>query len=143
MWLLQGCYNFLHGSNLNQGSLLNLFLHLCYFTKIHTPISKKVNLQTYLEIGMKFIFCLSNYWRWLSYNEISLLLFYKFFFNQFFNRNQHYKCFFCLFFLFFFPFDFLDLLWYLPIHYLPIHCLLSHNRQILLWCYNMALKIID
>jgi hypothetical protein len=43
--------------------------------------SKRVSSQTYLEIVMKFVSYLSNYWRWLSCNEIGLLLFYKFSFS--------------------------------------------------------------
>jgi hypothetical protein len=45
---------------LSQGSLLSLFLHLCYFTKIHTLVSKWVSSHTYFEIVVKFVSYLSN-----------------------------------------------------------------------------------
>jgi hypothetical protein len=55
LWLLQVCCNSPSCLHLNQGSLLNMFLHLCYFTKIHTLVSKKVSSQTCLEIVMKYV----------------------------------------------------------------------------------------
>jgi hypothetical protein len=79
LWLLQGCCNFPSGSHLSQGSLLSMFSHMCYWTKIHTHVSNRVSLHTYLEIVVKFVSYLSNYWGWPSYNEIDSFLFLSFF----------------------------------------------------------------
>ncbi len=88
--------------------------------KIHTPIFKRVNSQTCLEIVMKFVSYLFNCWRWPSCKEIGLLLFYKYFKNY----SKHDKCFFTCF---FFPFAFFDMFCDLL-----IHCFLSHNPRIFL-----------
>ncbi len=46
--------------------LLGLFLCGCCWTKIHTPISKRVSLHTHFEIVKKSISYLFNYWWWQS-----------------------------------------------------------------------------
>jgi len=78
-----------------------MLIHLCYFTKIHTLVSKKVSSQTCLEIVVKYVSWFFNYWRWPSCNEIGYLLFYKFSFDQSFNYSQHCKKNFCLSLMFF------------------------------------------
>ncbi len=73
--LLQGCCNFLSGLHSSLGSLLGLFLYRCCWTKVHTPIFRRVSLYTHLEIAVKSISYLFNCWGWPSYNEIGPLLF--------------------------------------------------------------------
>ncbi len=76
--LLHGCCNFPSSLRLNLGSLSGLFLCGYCWTKVHTLISRRVNLHTHLEILVEYISCLSNYWRWLSSNEIGYCCFTSF-----------------------------------------------------------------
>jgi hypothetical protein len=120
------------------GSLLGLFLYLYHWTKAHTYVPKKVNLHTLLEIVVKFVSYLLKYHGWPSNNEIGLLLFCKFHFNQSFCCTQCRKCLFCFFFFSFPSFYFLKFVLLPPYHYL-----LLHNVQIFFWSHcNMVLKII-